>query len=68
MEASRPILSHVNRERWLRRFNDACHGRVSKVLWNGKQQTIFHYDATIEYPYTIGCFEGTQTKSNAVVF
>ena len=47
---------------------DACHGRVSKVLWNGKQQSVFHYDATIEYPYTIGCFEGTRTKTNAIVF
>ena len=46
---------------------DACHGRVSKVSWNGKQQTVFHYDATIEYPYTLGCFEGTQTKTNAIV-
>jgi YHYH protein len=39
---------------------DACHGRVSNVLWNGKTRNIFHYDATIEYPYTIGCFEGTK--------
>ena len=29
---------------------DACHGRTSKVLWNGKQQAVFHYDATLEYP------------------
>lgn len=45
---------------------DACHGRVSKVLWNGKTPSIFHYDATIEYPYTIGCFEGTKSASNAL--
>ncbi len=38
---------------------DACHGRVSKVLWNGKEQRIYHYDATLEYPYTIGCYHGT---------
>jgi hypothetical protein len=47
---------------------DACHGRTSKVLWNGKQQVVFHYDATLEYPYTIGCFEGTGTATNAPVF
>ena len=47
---------------------DACHGRVSKVLWNGKTRSIFHYDATIEYPYTIGCFEGTKSASNTLVF
>lgn len=41
---------------------DACHGRVSTVLWNGKRQRLFHYDATLEYPYTVGCFEGTPIK------
>jgi YHYH protein len=35
---------------------DACHGRVSPVLWNGRRVRIYHYDATAEYPYTIGCF------------
>lgn len=38
---------------------DACHGRTSMVLWNGKMQKIYHYDATSEYPYTVGCFHGT---------
>jgi hypothetical protein len=38
---------------------DACHGRTSRVLWDGKEQVIYHYDATLEYPYTIGCFHGT---------
>lgn len=38
---------------------DACHGRTSPVEWNGKLTTIYHYDATLEYPYTIGCFHGT---------
>lgn len=35
---------------------DACHGRVSPVLWNGRRVRIYHYDATAAYPYTIGCF------------
>jgi hypothetical protein len=38
---------------------DACHGRTSTVFWNGKEQAIYHYDATLEYPYTVGCFHGT---------
>jgi hypothetical protein len=38
---------------------DACHGRTSTVLWNGKRTRIYHYDATAAYPYTIGCFRGT---------
>ena len=38
---------------------DACHGRTSPVLWNGKVQDVYHYDATLEYPYTVGCYHGT---------
>jgi hypothetical protein len=42
---------------------DACHGTVSKVLWNGKLTRIFHYVATLEYPYTVGCYHGTPIAS-----
>ncbi len=38
---------------------DACHGRTSTVLFNGKEQVIYHYDVTLEYPYFVGCFRGT---------
>lgn len=38
---------------------DACHGRVSPVLWDGKVVMMYHYDATAEYPYTLGCYMGT---------
>ena len=38
---------------------DACHGRTSVVSWNGKEQRVYHYVATIEYPYTLGCYHGT---------
>jgi YHYH protein len=38
---------------------DACHGRTSPVMWNGQMTNIYHYDATLEYPYTVGCFHGT---------
>ena len=42
---------------------DACHGTTSPVLWNGKVQSVYHYDATLEYPYTVGCFHGTPDSS-----
>jgi hypothetical protein len=42
---------------------DACHGTISKVIWNGKLTRIFHYVATLEYPYTVGCFYGTPISS-----
>ena len=41
---------------------DACHGRVSKVMWNGTRVAIYHYVLTREYPYTIGCFRGTPLR------
>jgi hypothetical protein len=37
---------------------DVCHGTTSTVPWNGKMTRIYHYVATLEYPYTIGCFHG----------
>jgi hypothetical protein len=40
---------------------DHCHGRTSTLLWNGQMTRIYHYDATIEYPYTVGCYHGTPT-------
>jgi hypothetical protein len=44
---------------------DACHGRTSTVVWDGKQTSIYHYDATLEYPYTVGCFRGTRSESQS---
>jgi hypothetical protein len=38
---------------------DACHGRTSVVPWNGRRQSVYHYVATLEYPYTVGCYHGT---------
>jgi hypothetical protein len=38
---------------------DACHGTTSKVMWNGKKVRMYHYVATWEFPYTVGCFRGT---------
>lgn len=41
---------------------DACHGRTSTVMWDGKPHEIYHYVFTEEYPYTIGCFRGTVSR------
>jgi len=40
---------------------DACHGRASTVRFNGKRQRMYHYVATREYPYTLGCYRGKTT-------
>lgn len=38
---------------------DECHGRTSPILLDGEVVTIYHYSATLEFPYFIGCFKGT---------
>jgi hypothetical protein len=38
---------------------DACHGKKSRVFYEGRWQRTYHYNATLEYPYTLGCFHGT---------
>ena len=42
---------------------DACHGQKSKVYYEGRWQKIYHYNATLEYPYTLGCFRGTPAST-----
>lgn len=42
---------------------DACHGLVSTVAWNGKATKMFHYDVTLTYPFTVGCYMGTPTPT-----
>ncbi|MBV8065445.1 MAG: YHYH protein, partial [Actinobacteria bacterium] len=44
---------------------DACHGTTSAVPWNGKEQSVYHYVATLEYPYTLGCYHGTPISASA---
>ncbi len=41
---------------------DVCHGHTHPIEWDGKQTDLYHYHATWEYPYTIGCFRGTPIK------
>ncbi|MGZ0712960.1 YHYH protein (plasmid) [Coraliomargarita sp. W4R53] len=41
---------------------DECHGRTSVVTFDGEEQEIYHYSATLEFPYTVGCFHGTPVE------
>ena len=38
---------------------DACHGHTHKITLDGRRVRFYHYHATLEYPYTLGCFRGT---------
>jgi len=42
---------------------DSCHGHTHEITWDGKKQRLYHYHATWEYPYTVGCYRG---KPNTV--
>jgi YHYH protein len=46
---------------------DSCHGRRSRVKWNGKVVRVYHYVITQEYPYTLGCFRGKPSKVSVVL-
>jgi hypothetical protein len=37
---------------------DECHGRDAPYLLDGKVVRGYHYAATLEYPYAVGCFRG----------
>ena len=45
---------------------DACHGITSTVMWKGKWRRMYHYVATYDFPYTVGCFRGTPTNAQAL--
>jgi hypothetical protein len=42
---------------------DECHGHTHEIVWDGKTVVMYHYHATREYPYTVGCFKGTPVQA-----
>ena len=46
---------------------DACHGTTGPVILRGKKVVSYHYVATAEYPYTLGCFHGTPIHAGGPV-
>ena len=38
---------------------DECHGRTSPILLDGEVVEMYHYSATYEFPYFMGCYRGT---------
>jgi hypothetical protein len=39
---------------------DVCHGHTHRLRVDGKLVRTYHYHATLEFPYTVGCFRGVQ--------
>jgi len=42
---------------------DACHGRTSVVEWDGRSLKMYHYVATVDFPYTVGCMRGAYDRA-----
>ena len=38
---------------------DECHGRTSEITWRGARVSMYHYVATDDFPYLVGCYRGT---------
>jgi hypothetical protein len=43
---------------------DACHGHAHAIPWDGKTVVMYHYHATWDYPYTVGCLRGAHDEAN----
>lgn len=46
---------------------DACHGHTHAIAWNGKKVSMYHYHATWDFPYTVGCMRGTYDMRDVMV-
>lgn len=42
---------------------DECHGRTSAITWHGQRTVMYHYVATPDFPYLVGCYRGTPITS-----
>lgn len=38
---------------------DECHGHTHMIEWDGQRLEMYHYHATWDFPYTVGCMRGT---------
>jgi len=41
---------------------DECHGRISPIVLDGTVVEMYHYSATDEFPYFMGCYRGTPVQ------
>jgi hypothetical protein len=37
---------------------DECHGHTHAIPWDGRMVVMYHYHATWDFPYTVGCLRG----------
>jgi hypothetical protein len=46
---------------------DACHGHNHEIQWDGERREMYHYHATWEFPYVVGCFKGSSEFEGPVL-
>jgi len=46
---------------------DECHGHTHEIEWDGQLVERYHYHATWEFPYVVGCFHGTSAAQGPVL-
>ncbi|MCH8298270.1 MAG: YHYH protein [Chloroflexi bacterium] len=39
---------------------DECHGHTHDIDWDGAEISSYHYHLTNAYPYTLGCYRGSE--------
>jgi len=39
-------------------------GPALAIPWDGKRVVMYHYDVTLEYPYTVGCCHGIPVSTH----
>jgi YHYH protein len=45
---------------------DECHGHTHTIEWDGASVEMYHYHATAQFPYTVGCFRGTSAQGQPI--
>ena len=43
---------------------DECHGHTHAIPWDGKMVVMYHYHATWDFPYTVGCMRGAYSMAD----
>jgi len=43
---------------------DECHGHSHEIVWEGQRRVMYHYHATDDFPYTVGCLRGAYDRES----
>jgi len=43
---------------------DECHGHTHTITWDERKIQMYHYHATADFPYSVGCLKGNFSMQN----